>query len=192
MRAALILALSLATPALADPQDQAAEALFRAGFAARCPAAFDAAGGLKPPRSQRVQLAGGAALRIWRFACVQDFPTVTGVLILAQGRQPPQVVALPWPDLSVSFGRAEAPGRRLDDLTVTGWRALTELPNPVLADTGLRLVTEGAVPGVPDALLHGTYRLDRQGFRLDRLDFYQSPATLTDAVPVFPAPGPSP
>jgi hypothetical protein len=188
MRIALILALALATPALADPQDQAAEALFRAGFAATCPAAFDATGALKPPRQQRSQASGGVALRFWRFACVQDFPTVTGVLILARGRQPPQVVALPWPDLSVTFGRAEAPGRRLNDLKVTAWRALTVLPNPVVDDTGTRLITEGAVPGVPDALLHGSYRLDRQGFRLDRLDFYQSPATLTDAVPVFAGP----
>lgn len=187
---ALFPALLFALPAVADPLDDQATAVFSASYAEACMSAFLEDGRLiEPPErfSMLSAVSWGDApvpMEIWRFRCNVGAYNTQFVLIAHSDSNGIMPLTLARPDLDIIH---EIPGdfdSPVKEVRIVGWSASAFVVNADLDAEQAELREYALWRGIGDASSTTVWRLVDEAFRLQRHDVDASydgeinPATL--------------
>lgn len=168
----VLAALSLlSAPALADADDDAALALFKAAFAQSCAGGFAEGGGLsEPPQRYATTMATswGAPepVTLWQFRCNAGAYNLFDVFLLKTEVDGLYPVTLARPVVEVENAVPDDTMSPVKAVTVSGWTADTAAINPQFDAATGRLSTFGLWRGLGDAYSAGTWVLRDGGFML--------------------------
>lgn len=194
MRAILLFAPFLATAALADPQDDAAVALYRASLGETCFAGQDEAGNFinPPPRHDlMVPTSYGEPPQptvLWQFPCLQGAYNTTDVFVIWDDYDGFRLAPLAEPDIQVEVVDPDAMDPVVKSLTLTGWSASPFASNPDFDPQALTLTTHASWRGLDDASDGQSYVLIDGHFRLIRAEVDASYDGMVNPELMFEAP----
>ncbi|GAB1362096.1 hypothetical protein MASR1M32_13320 [Rhodobacter sp.] len=172
MRQTLPLLLALtAGPALADPLDDRALAVFAASFADLCGSAFGEDGSvIEAPQRHDLQMDWSGmepqAAVLWQFRCNIGAYNVTDVFLLHTDLNGVVPLSLAQPALDVAMENPEDFESPLKSVAVAGWSANPSAVNASFDPATATLSATGYWRGVGDAYDAGTWVLRDGGFRL--------------------------
>ena len=184
--------LLLATPALADAQDDAAIAYFKAGYKDACYVAFDEAGlfTAQPERwDLQVPTSYGEKepVTLWHFPCGQGAYNSQELYVLNSDLDGMRVATFAAPDLNIVTTDPNDPDSKVVSVAIAGWTADVTLVNPTFDPKTLTMKSHASWRGLDDAFDEATYQLIDGHFRLVHYeadpdyDGTQKPQVLYDA-----------
>ena len=172
MRPALPLLLALmAGPALADPMDDRATAVFSTAFADLCLAAFAEDGGLiEAPQRFDLQMpwshSDPESAVLWQFRCNIGAYNTTDVFLLHTDLDGTVPLALAQPTLHIVTEDPDDFESPVKSVSVSGWSARPSAVNASFDPATAMLSSSGYWRGVGDAYDAGTWVLRDGGFQL--------------------------
>ena len=178
---ALLPALALAVPvfvfpALADPLDDQAIAVFSGGYADACMSAFLEDGSLIQPPERFSMLSASSwgddpvPMEIWLFRCNIGAYNTQSVLVGHSESNGVMPLTLARPDLDIVNEVPDDISSPVREIRIVGWSASPFVVNAEL-DTATGELHEAAFwRGIGDASSTGVWRLVDEAFRMQRYD----------------------
>ncbi|GGW40580.1 hypothetical protein GCM10011452_31250 [Gemmobacter lanyuensis] len=174
MRAALFPLILLATPAIADPADEAATAAFVATYRDACFSAFDEQGQLiEPPTRHEAQSTTSydgskTPITLWEFSCMMGAYNLSSVVYARSDLTGLVPMTFATPDLTIITEDPADPESAVKEVKIAGWSASPFVTNASFDPLTGEMSEYSKWRGIGDASSASVWRLVDEKFRLIR------------------------